>query len=58
MFQDENKKVIQDWETNFPNKCIVCSYHRYGYEHGMTADEQPPKHECKYTHKKETQKRT
>ena len=40
VFQD--KKMIEEWNEKFPNKCIVCSYHSYGYANGITSDPLPP----------------
>ena len=36
--------MIQDFEKDFPDKCIICSYQRYGYANGMTDDPNPPPH--------------
>jgi len=58
LFQKDNEKVIKEWKKKFPRKCIICSYHKFGYEHGMTLDPNPPKHDCSYKKKKKTEKRT
>jgi len=46
----ENENMILQWEKEFPNKCIICSYHNFAYTNGMTHEVNPPKHTCKYTH--------
>jgi hypothetical protein len=38
-------EMIEDFEEHFPNKCLICSYQRYGYANGMTNDPNPPPHE-------------
>jgi len=49
----KNEKIIKKWKKKFPRKCFSCSYHKFGYENGMTLDPIPPKHTCLYEKKKE-----
>lgn len=39
--------MVKEFEEHFPEKCIICSYHRFGYAQGYTDDPQPPLHDCK-----------
>jgi hypothetical protein len=41
-------RLKEEFERDFPDKCFLCSYYRYGYEHGLCpAPEAPPHAECK-----------
>jgi hypothetical protein len=37
--------MVKEFIKVFPNKCMICSYWRYGRENGMT-DKSTPKHQC------------
>jgi hypothetical protein len=37
---------LKNFEERFPGKCIVCSFHRFGYEMGYLNDVKPDKHLC------------
>jgi len=47
-----NQEFLKEWNSKFPGKCIVCSYHKFGYNEGMTSDPIPPKHKCLYEKRK------
>lgn len=38
------EKMLADFCEQFPGKCPVCSFHRYGVSHGY----QPPKPDAHY----------
>ena len=40
------RKMIEDFERAFPGKCPICSYHRFGWQHGFERDPEPPPHIC------------
>lgn len=40
------KKIVKEFSEIFPGKCFICSYHRFGYEHGMTNKRKPEPHDC------------
>ena len=50
--------VFCDWINDekfvegFPNKCIICLYHRFGYENGLLRDNRPEVHDCIDNNKK------
>lgn len=44
---DTTTKMIEDFEKLFPDKCIICSYYRFGYFEGLIKDPTPPPHNCK-----------
>ena len=52
LFCNGNENMIKEWNEQFPGKCIVCSYHAFGYREGLTEDATPPPHECLYAKKK------
>ncbi len=37
--------MIEEWEKQFPGKCIICSYWAYGRREGHTKGPTPP-HRC------------
>lgn len=38
--------MAKEFEEKFPNKCMICSYHRFGYAQGYTDDPMPEPHDC------------
>ena len=30
------KKMVKEFIEIFPNKCLICSYHRFGIDYGLT----------------------
>ena len=38
--------MCRDFAKTFPCKCIICSYHRFGRDHGMTTEPLPAPHDC------------
>jgi hypothetical protein len=36
---------LADYERRFPGRCMICSFHAYGYANGFTDDPHPPVHE-------------
>ena len=40
------EKMVERFVELFPGKCMICSYHRYGLSHGLTADMEPQPHDC------------
>jgi len=39
--------MIEDFVGRFPGKCMICSYHRYGFTHGFIPLGDPvPEHHC------------
>ena len=43
---ESTEDMIGEFIARFPGKCIICSYHRFGYSHGMTAKPKPENHFC------------
>ena len=44
----EDILMMRDFAKRFPDRCHVCSYHRYGQREGhITADTVVPEHNCK-----------
>ena len=31
------EEIVREFAEAFPGKCFICSYHRYGIEHGLTS---------------------
>lgn len=46
VFENTTEKMLDDFTERFPNKCPICSYHRYGVSHGFEKNLKPPKHDC------------
>ena len=40
------ERTVARFVKLFPGKCMICSLHRYGVDHGMTRDPEPRAHEC------------
>lgn len=38
--------MCRDFAKTFPGKCMICSYHRFGRDHGMTTEPEPAPHDC------------
>jgi hypothetical protein len=38
-------KMVSDFKTRFPNKCVICSYYRWGANNGFNPSV-PDEHEC------------
>ena len=38
--------MVEDFQRDFPGKCMICSYHRYGLREGFTSEPEPKPHEC------------
>jgi len=38
-------EMIQRFEDEFPGRCVICSYHKYGVTHGLTSGP-VPEHDC------------
>ncbi len=38
-------RMIEEWEKQFPGKCIICSYWAFGRREGYTKGPTPP-HQC------------
>lgn len=39
------ESMADEFKREFPDKCMLCSYYRYGLSHGFTTDP-PPAHSC------------
>lgn len=37
---------VEQFRQQFPGRCMICSYHRYGYDHGFEQSPTPPAHRC------------
>lgn len=44
-----DKRVVRDFARTFPGRCPICSYHRFGLQHGYAADAGLADHECSET---------
>lgn len=42
-----NENDVIEFERKFPDKCMICSFHRYGYELGYLKSDEPEWHVCK-----------
>jgi len=43
----EGELDAADFARRFPGRCMICSYHQHGVDHGfVNAGEQPPPHHC------------
>lgn len=38
--------MVYGFREEFPGKCMICSFHRYGRDHGMTLEPEPAPHDC------------
>lgn len=46
-WDDRVADMHREFEERFPGECSVCSYHRYGVQHGhVRPGKPPPEHEC------------
>jgi len=42
----KEKIMIEEFTDAFPGRCMICSYHRFGRQEGLTNEPLPPKHKC------------
>lgn len=42
-----NENDVMEFERKFPNKCMICSFYRYGCELGYLESDEPEWHICK-----------
>ena len=40
------EEMVKEFKKAFPNKCMICSYHRFGRENGLTKELKPKPHKC------------
>jgi hypothetical protein len=40
------ERMVDEFETKFPARCMICSLQRYGFTHGHTASPLPERHWC------------
>lgn len=40
------EEVVREFRENFPGRCLICSYHHYGYVNGHTNEPKPEQHYC------------
>jgi hypothetical protein len=40
------RDTVDSFERLFPGECLICSYHRYGYQNGHELSPHPPQHDC------------
>lgn len=38
-------KMVTEFQVQFPNKCVICSYYRWGVNHGFNPSK-PKEHNC------------
>lgn len=38
--------MVYGFKRAFPSKCMICSYHRFGRDYGMTTEPEPAPHDC------------
>ena len=39
-------RICKEFKEVFPDRCLICSYHRYGMENGLTKKDKPDTHIC------------
>jgi hypothetical protein len=39
---------VDEFHSKFPGRCMICSFHAWGYGNGMTNEPLPPVHKCEY----------
>ncbi len=42
-----SERDIKEFEKKFPDKCMICSFHRFGYEMGYLPTRESKVHKCK-----------
>jgi hypothetical protein len=42
----DTQRMFDEFIKTFPDKCIVCSYHRFGRDNGLTSQPKPDDHKC------------
>lgn len=40
------KRMVEEYMAAFPGRCMICSYHRFGLQEGLTQAPEPPPHDC------------
>lgn len=38
--------LCERFASRFPGRCLICSFHNYGFQNGMTNEPLPPTHTC------------
>jgi len=39
-------RVVVEFSRRWPGRCLICSFHRWGYWHGFEEDYTPRPHGC------------
>jgi len=39
-------KLCKEFAEVFPGRCMICSFHRYGLQNGLTRKPEPEPHNC------------
>lgn len=47
LLRNRTKEIVDEFIRLFPDRCMICSYHRYGICHGHTIGP-VPEHDCKW----------
>lgn len=45
-WRKSDRVFVEEFARIFPGRCMICSYHRYGYDYGHEKDAKPPSHHC------------
>lgn len=44
----EAHEMVEHFARAFPDRCLICAYHRYGLQEGLVRPGSPvPEHHCK-----------
>lgn len=44
---NSTKKMVEEFERDFPGQCVICSYHAFGIREGFVRPVVPPSdHRC------------
>ena len=46
IFGPSTDEIVAEFRQRFPGKCLICSFHAFGYANGHTSDPVPPPHQC------------
>lgn len=40
------RNMVEEFEQRFHGRCLICSYHKYGFMHGHEDSPRPKPHDC------------
>jgi hypothetical protein len=40
------RRAAEEFARDFPGRCMICSYHRYGFQNNHTDAPRPEPHDC------------